>query len=223
MAHYPTNPADVVVFIGKIADLLRKEGVRVVGLKEFFDASDTDAAADALGGYVEGFVAGAVRGAAIEAIALACMRASDRAGPDRWTIPTVKLLLTDQAHFNAVVAAGGDRETLGHFLRLAEEIETDHSFARLRKYRDYYIAHHLRDKFAKLDQTDQADLRDLWYVVDDVLRTIYHLMAGTGRATVTFDSDAVVWRERNEAYWRRLIEGPRGRKVKGGGPCSPSG
>jgi hypothetical protein len=209
-ATYPTDPTEVVAFIGNIADLLCSEGVRIVALQEFFNGSDTDAAVDSLHGYEEQFVAGLLRGAAIEAIHMACMRAFDKADPDRWTIRTAQLLLTESPNFEAVVNNGGDREMLGHFMRLAEETETDGSLKRLRVDRDSRLAHHLRDKFAQLSEKDRADLRDLWYAVDDVLLIIYHLVAGTGRVTASFEADRVVWRQRNAAFWRRLIEGPRG-------------
>jgi hypothetical protein len=63
-------------------------------------------------------------------------------------------------------------------------------------------------------------------MVDDIVLLVDNLMAGTkasGRATVSLSADKNVWHERNRAFWHRLLEGPRGRKVKGGGQLRPLG
>lgn len=142
-------------------------------------------------------------------MALACMKACDREGPDRYTIPTAKHLLAVTANFDAV-AMRGDRQALTHFLRLADEIKGDYAEARLREFRNFSLVHHIPEKFAK---TERAILLHLWDMIDSVQIAVYQLAAGTGIATVTFDADAEVWKERCEDYWRRLLEGPRGKQV----------
>jgi hypothetical protein len=217
MIRYPSNPTDAGRLINDIANLLRSEGVRAVALQQFFNAGDTNPAADALGSYEESFIAAALRLAAVEAIVLICMRACDKAKPGRYTIPTAAHLLAVPANFNAV-AMRGDKQALTHFVRLAGELERDHALERLRKFRNFRLAHHLPEHFAA---ADKAKLFHLWEAVNSVLATIYHLVAGAGLATVSFDADASVWKQRCEAYWRRLIEGPPGRRVRGGGPTAP--
>lgn len=209
---YPTDPADRAARVLEIAKHLRSEAERMVALKQFFDSGDTEAAAEALGAFEEGTVATLIRGAAIEAAAMACAKACDAAAPARYTIPTATALLTDVATFEAVTARG-DRQALSDFVRLAGEIAAGYSHGRLRDLRNYRLAHSIPGELARLDP---AKLLHLWNALDDVLRTIYHLGAGTGIITVSFDAVASVWDNRCRAYWRRLIAGPPGRKVAEG-------
>lgn len=208
-AKYPTDPTDAASLVRKIAELLRREGVRIVGLEQFYKAGDTQVAAETLGLYAEGYTAGLVRGTVIEAIAISCMKACDSASADRYTIPTARHLLADPVVFTEV-AAGGDRIALDHFMHLADDVAKDYSTGRLRDFRNYRLAHNIPEEFAKVPT---AKLLHLWQGTELALQTIYHLVAGTGLATVSFDADASVWRERCEAYWYRLVQGPQGRQV----------
>jgi len=195
---------DAAARVIEIAKLLRVDAERLVALKRFFESGNTQAAADALGRFQEGTAATLITGAILASIAIACTRASDKAAPDRYSIPTAQLLLADAATLE-VVAAAGNLPALNDFLRLADEIENAYSHGRLRDLRNCQIAHHLPDKYAKVHR---ANLQHLWNAVSDVLITVYQLGVGTGITTVAFDSVDKVWTERCDAYWHRLIGGP---------------
>jgi hypothetical protein len=193
----------------KIAVLLRKDAERLVALKCCFDTGNTKAVADALGLFEEGTVVTLLRGAALEAMALACAKAWDKAGPDRYTIPSAAALIATPAT-PEILAFGGSMEALDTFKRLVGEMTEDHARLRLRNLRNFRLAHHIPDKLAKVDQ---AKIMDLWEIIDETLQTIYWLGCGTGVITVSFDAVASVWNKRCAAYWRRLLKGPNGRQV----------
>lgn len=202
MRKYPDDPAEARDLLVKIAGVLWRDADRLIALRCVMETGDPPEVAKPVVGAGHGEVAFLLKTAVVEAIVLRCVRSCDGANPDRYTIPTARVLLEREPIFKAV-AAQGDRTALGHFVRFADDISGTYAHGRLRDFRNFHLAHHIP---GKLDLVEKANFRHLREMVDDVVATISHLAHGTGILQLSADGVTKVWNPRCAAFWKKLME-----------------
>lgn len=202
MKKYPESPIEARDRLLKIAKILWWDADRLVALKCFMETGDPPEVAKPIVSAGHGELAFILKASVVDAIVLRCARSCDSADPDKYSIPTAKVLLENRATFETV-AAQGDRDALNNFVRFADEIVVTHAHERLRDFRNFHLAHHLPDK---LEAVEKANFKHLREVVDDVVATIVHLTHGTGIRRLSSEGVAQVWTPRCSAFWRKLMQ-----------------
>jgi hypothetical protein len=184
-----------------IAVELRTQGVRAVALHTNLEIGNEQASVDGLSQSYEGRAATVIRGAIIESLVMVTQRMSDPGNSDKLTIAKAAQLLQDPAT-RSQVGARGDATSITLFLDAAKAMETNAALKRLRKVRNFAIAHLIPSKREKAFHADVAE--GLKVVLD-----VTHLLSvGAGTVAMTFDPDRQVWSDRNRAYWNRLLASP---------------
>jgi hypothetical protein len=151
-----------------------------------------------------------IRGALLERLTMALMRLFDPPGSrkgqadpstsERDSLPVVFALLDDPKVRKAATARGGANK-MATAIALWSNLCSDERVGRLRKIRDYMMAHTITAKWSLV----RSMFSDPLSLAGDSAKVVEALASGCGVAGPPLKAAAEIWEDRCKDYWARLV------------------